>query len=129
MQAITFKDAKVTLLGALLLAFMAGCDSQGQDNAASTAPRPEVEVAEVQAERVTLWGAFSGRVEAPQTVELRPRVSGFIDQVGFEEGELVSEGDVLFVIDPRPYAGSVSSLTDRHQGELAPAGCGLNPRL
>ncbi|AYF88822.1 efflux RND transporter periplasmic adaptor subunit [Pseudomonas sp. DY-1] len=103
MQAITFKDAKVTLLGALSLALMAGCDSQGQDNAASTAPRPEVEVAEVQAERVTLWGAFSGRVEAPQTVELRPRVSGYIDQVGFEEGELVSEGDVLFVIDPRPY--------------------------
>src|SRR5690606_13218547 len=60
--------------------------------------------AEVRAEQVTPWGAFSGRIEAPQTVELRPRVSGYIDQVGFEEGELVSEGDVLFVIDPRPYA-------------------------
>ncbi|WP_137806707.1 efflux RND transporter periplasmic adaptor subunit [Pseudomonas sp. G(2018)] len=103
MQAITFKAAKVTLLGALLPTLMAGCDSHGQDKAAPTAPKPEVEVAEVQAERVTLWGAFSGRVEAPQTVELRPRVSGYIDQVGFEEGELVSEGDVLFVIDPRPY--------------------------
>ncbi len=103
MQAITLKDAKVTLLGALLLAVMAGCDAQGQDNAVPTAPPPEVEVAEVQAERVTLWGAFSGRIEAPQTVELRPRVSGYIDRVAFEEGELVSEGDVLFVIDPRPY--------------------------
>lgn len=103
MQAINFKDAKVTLLGALLLALMAGCDSHGQDNSAPMAAKPEVEVAEVQTERATLWGAFSGRVEAPQTVELRPRVSGYIDQVGFEEGELVSEGDVLFVIDPRPF--------------------------
>src|SRR5690606_20321764 len=87
----------------MLLAFMAGCDAQGQSNT-SAPPPPAVEVAEVRAEQVTLWGAFSGRIEAPQTVELRPRVSGYIDQVGFEEGELVSEGDVLFVIDPRPYA-------------------------
>lgn len=102
MQAITFKDAKLALPFAMLLTFMAGCDAQGQSNI-SAPPPPEVEVAQVRAEQVTLWGAFSGRVEAPQTVELRPRVSGYIDQVGFEEGELVSEGDVLFVIDPRPY--------------------------
>lgn len=104
MQAITFKETRVFLLGTLLLAVMAGCDAQGQDNAAPPPPpAPEVEVAEVRPEAVTLWGAFSGRVESPQTVDLRPRVSGYIDQVAFEEGELVSEGDVLFVIDPRPY--------------------------
>lgn len=101
MQAITFKEAKVTLLGALLLTSLGGCDARGQESEAP--PPPEVEVAEVRAEPVTLWGAFSGRVEAPQTVELRPRVSGYIDQVVFEEGQLVSQGDVLFVIDPRPY--------------------------
>ncbi len=103
MQAITFKAAKVALLGALLPTLMAGCDSHGEEKTAPATPKPEVEVAEVRAERVTLWGAFSGRVEAPQTVELRPRVSGYIDQVGFKEGDLVNEGDVLFVIDPRPY--------------------------
>ncbi|WP_153787947.1 efflux RND transporter periplasmic adaptor subunit [Pseudomonas sp. EMN2] len=103
MQAITFEAAKASLLGALLSALVAGCDSHSQDKTVPTAPKPEVEVAEVQAERVTLWGAFSGRVEAPQTVQLRPRVSGYIDQVAFAEGELVSEGDVLFVIDQRPY--------------------------
>ncbi|MFN3579814.1 MAG: efflux RND transporter periplasmic adaptor subunit [Pseudomonas sp.] len=102
MQAITFKEVKMSLLGVLLLTVLAGCDAQGQDNAAPMPP-PEVEFAEVRAEQVTLWGAFSGRLEAPQRVELRPRVSGYIDQVGFEEGELVKEGDVLFVIDPRPY--------------------------
>ncbi|MBL4611066.1 MAG: efflux RND transporter periplasmic adaptor subunit [Pseudomonas sp.] len=106
MQTFTFKEARVTLLGALLLALMAGCDAQGQANA-TPPPPPEVEVAVVQPEPVTLWGEFSGRVEAPQTVELRPRVSGYIDQVQFEEGELVTEGDVLFVIDPRPYEAQV----------------------
>ncbi|WP_150301297.1 efflux RND transporter periplasmic adaptor subunit [Pseudomonas profundi] len=103
MHAITFNKARVALLVALLLVALAGCDAQGQAQDNATPPPPEVEVAEVKAEQVTLWGAFSGRVEAPQTVELRPRVSGYIDQVNFEEGELVTEGDVLFVIDPRPY--------------------------
>ncbi|MBL4833429.1 MAG: efflux RND transporter periplasmic adaptor subunit [Pseudomonas sp.] len=113
MQTFTFKEARVTLFGALLLALMAGCDAQGQPTA--TPPPPEVEVAIVQPEQVTLWGEFSGRVEAPQTVELRPRVSGYIDQVQFEEGELVTEGDVLFVIDPRPYEAQVQLA----QAELA----------
>ena len=103
MHAITFNQAKVALLGVLLLLALAGCDAQGQAQDNATPPPPEFEVAEVRAEPVTLWGAFSGRVEAPQTVELRPRVSGYIDQVNFAEGEPVSEGDVLFVIDPRPY--------------------------
>lgn len=114
MQTFIFKEARVTLLGALLLALMAGCDARGQANA-TPPPPPEVEVAIVQPEPVTLWGEFSGRVEAPQTVELRPRVSGYIDQVQFEEGELVTEGDVLFVIDPRPYEARVQLA----QAELA----------
>ncbi|EZQ15955.1 efflux RND transporter periplasmic adaptor subunit [Halopseudomonas bauzanensis] len=107
MHATPFNQAKVALLGGLLLLVLAGCDARGQAQDNATPPPPEVEVAEVNAEPVTIWGAFSGRVEAPQTVELRPRVSGYIDQVNFEEGELVSEGDVLFVIDPRPYKAHV----------------------
>lgn len=115
MHAITFNQAKVALLGLLLLLTLAGCDAQGQAQDNATPPPPEVEVAEVRAEPVTLWGAFSGRVEAPQTVELRPRVSGYIDQLNFEEGELVKEGDVLFVIDPRPYQARLQLA----QAELA----------
>ncbi|WP_285261216.1 efflux RND transporter periplasmic adaptor subunit [Halopseudomonas bauzanensis] len=115
MHTITFNQAKVALLGLLLLLTLAGCDAQGQAQDNATPPPPEVEVAEVRAEPVTLWGAFSGRVEAPQTVELRPRVSGYIDQLNFEEGELVKEGDVLFVIDPRPYQARLQLA----QAELA----------
>lgn len=90
------------LLVALMAAvFVAGCDARSE--AGQQMPPPEVDVAQVIAEPVTLWESFTGRVVAPQTVELRPRVSGYIDQVAFEEGELVKAGDLLFQIDPRPY--------------------------
>ncbi|HEX7035932.1 MAG TPA: efflux RND transporter periplasmic adaptor subunit [Pseudomonadales bacterium] len=90
----------LALLGLLALA-LAGC---GRTTAADhPQPPPAVEVAEVLAEPATLWGEFTGRVAAPQTVELRPRVSGYIDAVSFTEGDRVEQGDVLFTIDPRPY--------------------------
>jgi multidrug efflux system membrane fusion protein len=86
----------------LVAAGLAGCDARGEQ-ARSEAPAPAVEVAEVLRDPVTLWDDFTGRVAAPETVALRPRVSGYIAKVSFEEGELVEQGDVLFVIDPRPY--------------------------
>jgi RND family efflux transporter MFP subunit len=49
------------------------------------------------------WDEFTGRFQAVETVEIRPRVSGYIDRVAFKEGGLVKSGDLLFVIDPRPY--------------------------
>jgi RND family efflux transporter MFP subunit len=49
------------------------------------------------------WDEFTGRLQAVETVEIRPRVSGYIDKVAFTEGSLVKKGDLLFIIDPRPY--------------------------
>lgn len=115
MYAMTLNPTRAILLSALLLWLLAGCDARGQTDAIDSPPPPEVEVAVVQAQPVTLWGDFSGRLEAPQTVALRPRVSGYIDQVNFAEGELVKEGDVLFVIDPRPYQARLQLA----QAELA----------
>jgi RND family efflux transporter MFP subunit len=66
---------------------------------------------------VTDWDTFTGRFEAVDSVKLRPRVSGYIDQVSFAEGKEVKKGDVLFVIDPRPYRVQL----ERAQGELARA--------
>lgn len=80
---------------------LAGCEVPAEAEM-EMAP-PEVDVAQVIVEPVTLWESFTGRVVAPETVELRPRVSGYIDAVAFEEGALVNEGDLLFQIDPRPY--------------------------
>ena len=83
---------------------LSGCnpaDLQAQENAAP--PPPEVDVVEVQKHNVTLWDAFTGRIAATESVELRPRVSGYIESIHFAEGQLVQQGDLLFVIDPRPY--------------------------
>ncbi|NWO10379.1 efflux RND transporter periplasmic adaptor subunit [Chromohalobacter salexigens] len=96
-------------LGVLLvIALLAGCDAHGEADSASVPP-PEVDVAAVLVEPVTLRETFTGRVAAPQTVQVRPRVSGYIDEVAFEEGELVEAGDLLFRIDPRPYEARVQA--------------------
>jgi len=74
-------------------------------------PAMPVTVAEVISEKLTEWDEFTGRLEAPQTVELRPRVSGYIDRVLFDEGSLINEGDTLFVIDDRAFNAEVKRLT------------------
>ncbi|WP_347136747.1 efflux RND transporter periplasmic adaptor subunit [Parahaliea mediterranea] len=83
-------------------AVLGGCNVRG--DSAQVASPPAVDVAEVLVEPAVLWDSFTGRVAAPETVDLRARVSGYIDRVAFAEGELVQQGEVLFEIDPRPYA-------------------------
>lgn len=102
-----------TLLS-LAVAALAGCEASGQ--ADRTPPPPQVDVARVLVEPVTLTGTFTGRLEAPETIELRARVSGYIDAVSFEEGELVEAGDVLFRIDPRPYQAQAKAARAELEG-------------
>ncbi len=68
-----------------------------------------VTVAKPLAERVTRWDEYSGRFEAVENVEVRARVSGFIEKIHFKDGELVEQNDLLFTIDKRPYALAVES--------------------
>jgi len=93
----------------LVIVLLSGCDAHGEADSADTPPPPEVDVAQVLVEPVTLRETFTGRVASPQTVQVRPRVSGYIDEVAFEEGELVEAGDLLFRIDPRPYEARVQA--------------------
>lgn len=67
-----------------------------------------VSTAQVLERPVTAWDEFSGRVEAVERVEIRPRVSGAIEAVHFQEGQIVKRGDLLFTIDPRPYEAEVA---------------------
>jgi len=62
---------------------------------------PAVTVAPVEQREIVEWDEFTGRTEPVEMVEVRPRVSGHIQEVRFESGTLVKKGDVLFVIDPR----------------------------
>ena len=71
-------------------------------------PLPAVSVATPIQKDVPYWDEFPGRVEAIDTVQIRPRVSGYIESVNFAEGAEVKEGDVLFVIDQRPYRAELS---------------------
>ena len=64
---------------------------------------PPVTVATPIRKEIVEWDEYTGRTAAVERVEIRPRVSGYIDRISFEEGQLVKPGDVLFVIDPRPY--------------------------
>ena len=83
---------------------LSGCGgSAAAAQAAAAPPPPQVDVAQVVARKVTEFDEFTGRFEAVERVEIRPRVSGYIASVNFAEGREVKKGDVLFVIDPRPY--------------------------
>ena len=64
---------------------------------------PDVTVAKVISKRIKDWDEYTGRFQAVDTVEIRPRVSGYIEQVLFREGQAVKKDDVLVIIDPRPY--------------------------
>jgi RND family efflux transporter MFP subunit len=90
-----------------------GCGNSGR-GAQSAPPPPQVSVAKVLERRVKDWDEFTGRLQAVETVEIRPRVSGYIDKVAFTEGGQVKRGDLLFVIDPRPYQAD----TDRAAVDL-----------
>ncbi|WP_186198940.1 efflux RND transporter periplasmic adaptor subunit [Burkholderia gladioli] len=80
-------------------------------------PLQEVDVANVLSKTITDWQTYSGRLEAIERVDVRPLVSGTIVSVNFKDGALVKKGDVLFVIDPRPYQAEV----DRTAAQLAAA--------
>ena len=79
----------------------AGCGKGGGAQQAPQMPPPKVTVAPVTQREVVEWEEFTGRTEALETVEVRPRVSGHIQEVRFQSGQLVKKGDVLFVVDPR----------------------------
>src|SRR3954462_6170513 len=101
-----FNRCAIGLVVATTLAgTLAGCDNKPVSNAAP-AP-PPVTVARPLQKTITEWDEYTGRFAAVATVEVRARVSGFIDSIHFKDGQLVKQGDLLFIIDPRPYKFAV----------------------
>src|SRR3954447_7184520 len=80
---------------------------RGKEPAAAP-PAQAVTVAAVPEREISDWDEFTGRLEAVDQVEIRPRVSGYIQQVTFTEGREVRKGEVLFEIDPRPYQAELA---------------------
>ncbi len=102
-------------LGALLAVF-AGC-SEKQAQAPGAQPPPAVSVANPIEKAVVEWDEYTGRFEAMDTVEVRARVSGVLDEVKFTDGAVIKKGDLLFVIDPRPF----QRVLDRDRAALQSA--------
>jgi len=92
-------------VGLLATVVLSGCSQEQQK--APPPPPPEVTVAQPVIQDVTNYIYFTGYTEARKSVELRARVEGFLEKFSFTPGELVNEGDVLFVIDSRPFEAKV----------------------
>jgi len=108
------------LLGLMaLVGLLAGCTSSAQSRPQGPA---QVSVAAVACQQFRETDEFTGRLEAVNTVEVRPRVSGYLESVHFQEGTIVRQGALLFQIDARPFQAEV----DRLKGELAQAKAALS---
>jgi RND family efflux transporter MFP subunit len=97
------------------LALAMGCGRHAQQQHGP--PPPAVTVAPVEQKQIVEWDEFTGRIEPVETVEVRPRVSGYIQEIKFQSGQLVKKGDVLVRIDPRWHQADF----DRRQAELEQA--------
>ncbi len=100
----TFKAG--IFLSSLSLLIACGDDAPAQHQMQA----PAVSVAQVINQRITEWDEFTGRLEAPQSVSLRPRVSGYIESIAFKEGSIVEKGQALFYIDSRSFKADVKRL-------------------
>jgi multidrug efflux system membrane fusion protein len=108
----------VTAVAALVAGAFGLHDRPAQADTSQAAPQAvPASVATVHPTEVAAWSEFSGRLEAIDRVELRPRVAGTVQSVHFREGALVKTGDLLFTIDPASYAADV----DRAQAQVAAA--------
>lgn len=102
---------------------MSSAEASAPVEAAVPAP-PTVSVMVMQKKPVQIWQDFSGRLNSVDYVELRPQVSGALQDIRFEDGQIVKKGDVLFVIDPAPYEAAVTQAkaavqSARNQADLA----------
>jgi membrane fusion protein, multidrug efflux system len=106
-RLLTSLGTASTILGGVALwSMLGGTTSQGADIGLAPSATPAI-IAAIDNRDVSLWEEFSGRLEAIERVDLRPRVPGAIELIHFREGSLVRKGDLLFTIDPAPYIAEV----------------------
>ncbi len=110
---LIYRLAPALILAAALLS---GCEEKQAPQAAAPPP-PPVTVAQPVKRTVTDWDEFTGRFDAVQQVKVRPRVGGFITAVEFRDGDFVKAGDLLYLIDARPFE-AVAAQAD---GQLSDA--------
>src|SRR4051812_13008325 len=105
------------LIAVILFLVAAGCKPHGGQAGQMAPPAPTVVVAPVEQRKLVDWEEFTGRTVPVDFVEVRPRISGYIQEVKFKSGQTVKKGDVLFIIDPRWARADL----ERRQAEVAQA--------
>ena len=110
-----FLTSHVVMLA--LAAALAGCSEQKPPQAAAATAAPPVTVAQPVKRTVTDWDEFTGRFDAMEEVQVRARVGGYVTSVEFTDGAIVHQGDLLYVIDPRPF----EAVAAQAEGQLADA--------
>ncbi len=116
---MSLRPVFTSFAGLAAMAVLAACSAQAKQEAAP--PPAQVTVTAVAFKELRQWDDFTGRLEAIDTVDIRPRVGGFVDGARFEEGARVRKGQVLFQIDPRPYqaeANRAEAEVDRAKAQL-----------
>lgn len=105
-------------VGSLVFLALAGCAAKKDDGPPPAAP---VTVSAPLQRQIIDWDEFVGRFEAVQTVEVRARVSGYVQKVAFRDGEIVKQGQLLFIIDPRPYEAALAQARAEEKSAEAQA--------
>ena len=104
------KTGLVIIVFAVLGLMLNACNQ----NQPAAPPPPKVTVSKPVVKNIVEWDEYTGRLEAVDTVDVRARVSGYLESIHFKDGQTVKAGDLLFVIDPRPYQAEL----DRAEAEL-----------
>jgi len=102
-------SSRYVVLFASLTALAVGACTGDKSDKQAALPPPEVHVSKVVVRDVTDYGEYTGRADATETVEVRSRVTGYLREVAFRDGDEVKKGDVLFQIDPRPFEAALKN--------------------
>jgi RND family efflux transporter MFP subunit len=113
LQFIPTLRTVTAVIGLVMLSMLASCDRQQQTSPKKSRPLPKVVVGKPLSREILEWDEYTGRFAAIDRVQVRARVSGYLEAVKFKDGSRVNKGDLLFVVDPRPFEAALR----RAQGE------------
>ena len=112
--ATSWRGGRILLIALAVIALAAigyrfMVSPQAEQAQSATRPPPTVTVAKPLVQNLKEWRDFTGQFQAQESVEIRARVSGYLESVNFTDGQLVKKGDLLFVIEPRPFEIALNS--------------------
>ena len=97
----TLINSSIILVSCLML--LAACGKSETPNSTVAQPKPSIVASQPVEKEIFEWDEYTGRFQAMESVDIRARVAGYLQEISFKDGSKVKKGDLLFVVDPRPY--------------------------